>query len=68
MLDWIRMPNNSYINGSIGWKAFFLSFPLIGDWLDWSVGNGKKVWLGEDPWISVGDGYKLLCDTIENLT
>ena len=56
-----------YKNGSIGWKSFVLVFPLIENWLAWYVGNGKKVRLGEDPWIGVGDGYKLSCDTIEKL-
>ena len=44
-----------------------LSFPLIGDWLAWFVGDGKKVRIGEDPWIRAGNGYKLSHGTTKKL-
>jgi hypothetical protein len=35
------------------------SYPMIGNWLCWKIGNGKNVRVGEDPWIGLGEGYKL---------
>ena len=46
-------------NGSIGWKSLVLAFPLVGNWLAWLVGNGRKIRVGEDPWLGVGERYKI---------
>lgn len=34
------------------------SFPLVGRWTVWRIGNGREVRLGEDLWIGVGEGYQ----------
>ena len=31
--EWIRKRDRTYKNGSIGWKALVLAFPLVGNWL-----------------------------------
>ena len=33
IIEWIRSPNKNYKNGSVGWKAMVLAFPLIGTWI-----------------------------------
>ena len=63
ILEWIRKLDKSHKNGSIGWKPFMLSFPLIKDWLAWNVGDGKQIWIGEESWIGSGDGYNLSLGT-----
>jgi hypothetical protein len=35
------------------------SFPTGRNWTVWQIGNGRKVRLGEDPWLGVGDNYRL---------
>ena len=44
-----------------------ISFPLISDWLAREVRNGKKIQIGEDPWIEVGNICILFIATLENL-
>ena len=39
--EWIRKLDKSFRNGSICWKALVLAFPQVGNWIAWSVGNGK---------------------------
>jgi hypothetical protein len=45
--------------GSIVWKALVQAFPLVGKWIVWHIRNGEKVILGKDPWLGVGNNYKL---------
>jgi hypothetical protein len=33
---------------------------LIGNRLAWAIGNGKQVRIGVDPWVGLGESYKLL--------
>jgi hypothetical protein len=56
--DWFRTPVKSS-KGSIVWKVLVEAFPLVGSWTMWKVGNGKKVHVGEDPWIGAGDKFHL---------
>ena len=48
IIDWIRIPNKSFKNGSVGWKSMVLTFPLIGTWIAWEIGNGKSIRIGLD--------------------
>lgn len=61
--DWICNPVKKYTQGSSLWKAIVLSFPLVGSFLAWKVGDGKKVRLGADPWID-GQGLYHLSDDV----
>jgi hypothetical protein len=38
-------------------EGLVTSFPLIGPWTIWKVGNGKKVRIGEDPWLGAGEAF-----------
>ena len=48
--DWIRRPDKNHAGGSIFWKVVVKSFDVIGGGLAWSVRNGRKLRIGEDPW------------------
>jgi hypothetical protein len=52
------MPTKSP-KGLIVWKDFMESFPLVGKWRVWKIGDGKIVRLGEDPWMGDGNNYRL---------
>ena len=41
--EWMRSPEKTHKNGSIGWKAMTLAYPLIGKWIAWKIGNGSQV-------------------------
>ena len=51
----------------MGWKVLVLAFPLVGNWLAWLVGNGRKIRVGEDPWSGEGERYKLLEGLVSKL-
>ena len=36
-----------------------LAYALVGNWTTWKIGDGKKVWVGEDPWEGSGEDYQL---------
>jgi hypothetical protein len=41
--EWIHNPHKSVLNSSNVWKEMVASFSVIGDWLAWNIGNGKKI-------------------------
>ena len=43
------------------------SFDVIGNGLAWSVGNGRNLRVGEDPWARCDQQHKLLEKTIQAL-
>jgi hypothetical protein len=57
LTSWIRKNESKFSVASIIWKNFMNSLPLIKIWLAWSVGSGKQVILGLDPFI----GGNALC-------
>ena len=54
---WIRNPVKSHQGGSVIWKAVIKSFAVIGENLTWKVGNGRRVCVGEDPWLGCDGGF-----------
>jgi hypothetical protein len=58
VVDWFQTPVKSS-KGSIVWKDLVEYFPLVGNWTVWQIGNGRNVRLGEDPWLGVGDNFRL---------
>ena len=65
--DQIRAPDKSHARASIFWKAVIKSFDVIGGGLAWSVGNGRKIRIGEDPWDGCLQQHLLMEDTIQAL-
>ena len=59
IVEWLRNPNKTYKNGSIGWKDMVLDYPLIKQWIGWKIGDGNCVRVGEDPWMGLGENFKL---------
>ena len=59
IIDWIRNPVKIHRGGSVIWKAVIKSFVVIGENLVWKVGDGKRVSVGEDPWLGCNGGYRL---------
>ena len=51
IMDWIRDPLKCHRGGSVIWKAMNKSFVVIGENLVWKIGNGRRVLVGEDPWM-----------------
>jgi hypothetical protein len=49
--DWIKNPIKTFANASIIWQVLIRSFPRIGNWLAYRVGDNKKVRLGLNPWM-----------------
>ena len=35
------------------------SFPLIGKWIIWKIGNGSQARIGRDLWCAAGNDYEL---------
>jgi hypothetical protein len=33
---------------------------MVGNWIVWKIGDGSRVRVGEDPWLGVGDNFRLL--------
>ena len=58
---------NFFGGGSIFWKAVIKFFDVIGGGLSWSVGNGIKVRIGEDPCAGCLQQHLLMEDTFQAL-
>jgi hypothetical protein len=56
---WLRTDNNKFPVASKFWKNFMGSLHLVNRWLAWSVGNGTRVHIGQDPFICCYHMYKL---------
>jgi hypothetical protein len=67
MIEWLRNPRKQRSQGSTGWNAMMDAYQLIGDWLCWKIGNGRKIRIGEDPWIGGGEAFKLSNILVEEL-
>jgi hypothetical protein len=48
-----------YAKGLIVWEDLVEAFPLVGEWTVWKVGNGCYIIIGEDPWLEVGNYFRL---------
>jgi hypothetical protein len=67
VLDRIRSPNKSHANDSIFWKDLFQSFPLVGNWISYKVGDGNRIRLGVEPWIGGDNDIRLSMDIQDTL-
>jgi hypothetical protein len=45
---WFLTSQNTSKNSSIIWKVLVYAFPLVGKCTVWRIGNGKKIWIGQD--------------------
>jgi hypothetical protein len=41
--------------------------PLVKNWLAWSIGNGSRVLVGQDPFVGCSESYKLSEDLLQHL-
>ena len=67
MEDWIRNPGKTHTGGSIIWKAVVKSFGIIEAKLAWQIGNGRKLRVGEDPWVVCNQEHILWDGTVRAL-
>ena len=49
--DLVRAPEKSRVGGSVIWEAVVNSFSMIESNLAWNIGDGRRLRIGEDPWI-----------------
>jgi hypothetical protein len=57
--SWIRRGIHKTSKGSLIWKHFICSLPIIKQWLAWKIGSGNQVIIGKDPFIGDSTYYKL---------
>ena len=43
IIEWFIRPEKSHKGGYVGWKEMVLSFPIIGKWMAWEIGDGRSV-------------------------
>ena len=65
--EWIWSPVKSHVGGSVFWKAVVKSLDVIKASLAWHVRNGRKLRVGEDPWVGSIQQHRLHVDTMEEL-
>jgi len=64
---WVINPAKSFKGGSIIWKVVVSSFLVIGEKLIWDIGNGRKLRIGEDPWVGCVHQHLLPEHTVNDL-
>jgi hypothetical protein len=64
--EWFRQQRKSSM-GFIVWKSFVFSFPLVGYWNAWKIGNCRRVFLREYPWLGVGNNFCLSDPLIQSI-
>jgi len=67
MEEWLRLERKCVKGGSIVWKALVSAFPLLRKWIAWKVGTGKKVRIGDDPWLGCQGNFRLSDSLLSNL-
>ena len=67
IVDWIRNPRKSFAGGPVIWKALVKSFHILETSLAWDVGSGRKLRVGEDPWMGSVLQHLLPRRTVEAL-
>jgi hypothetical protein len=67
LTSWLRKNECKFPVASIIWKNFMNSLPLIKRWLAWSIGCGKQVILGLDPFIGGNTSFSLSGPLIHHL-
>lgn len=64
---WLRNHQSGFFQTSAVWSSIYRTFDLIGLWLKWKIGNGVELFVGVDPFIGDGGGYRLPTSLIKEL-
>ena len=59
MEDWVIKNNKSHLGGLVIWKVVVKYFDVIEDSLAWNIINGRKLRVGEDPWVGCNQQHRL---------
>ena len=65
--EWFKIKEMSLGNVFIMWKIQILAFDVINEWITSNIGNGRRVRMGQVPWIHILDSRRLPKDTIVSL-
>ena len=65
--EWFRIKEKSLGNVFIMWKTQILAFDVISEWITSNIGNGRRVRMGQHPWIHILDSRRIPKDTIISL-
>ena len=41
--EWFRQATKNHEGGSLCWKEFVEDFPLVGNWVAWQIGDGRRI-------------------------
>ena len=63
MDEWVRLEPKIFSNVSNFWAILVIDFPLLAKCLAWTIGHGKNLKLGLDPWIG-GSNLYILSDVL----
>ena len=49
------------------WRALIATFDAIDEWIIWKVGNGRRLKIGQEPWIGCYVAHKISLHMISSL-
>jgi hypothetical protein len=67
LTSWLHKEEYKFPVASIIWKNFMGSLPIIKRWLAWSIGCGKQIMIGLDPFIGCNASFRLSDSLIQHL-
>ena len=67
MIEWFWTRDKSHKNISNSWRAIISAFNLIGDWLEWRIGDGMSIKIDQDSWIGGTTKHLLPLPLVEDL-
>jgi hypothetical protein len=67
LTSWLCKEEYKFQVASFIWKIFMGSLPIIKQWLAWSIGCGKQIMIGLDPFIRCNASFRLSDSLIQHL-